>query len=143
MKLSSLSDRDSGVSESGGWVLPMSLLQDPLLFMNRGGGNIIDLYYYSLFFNLIGTETKPLFLFACLVYRPIILEAQQLKLEYLLVLSQSKQKVTLPIILEINSADILEMTHMFIFITSHMNEMSSQIIYLTIIDINEFCTFSL
>lgn len=143
MKLCSLSDRDSGVSGSGGWVLPMSLLQDPLLFMNRGEDNIIDLYYYSLFFNLIGTEIKPLFLFACLGYRPIILEAQQLKLEYLLVLSQSKQKVTLPIILEINSADILEMTHMFIFITSHMNEMSNQIIYLTIIDTNEFCTFSL
>lgn len=55
--------------------------------LHESGDNIIDLYYYSLFFNLIGTEIKPLFLFVYLVYRPIILEAQQLKLEYLSVLS--------------------------------------------------------
>lgn len=140
MKLSSPSDRDSGVSGSGGWALPMSLLQDPLLFMNRG-----QYHRFILLLSIFQPNTyrNQAIIFACLVYRPIILEAKQLKLEYLLVLSQSKQKVTLPIILGINSADILEMTYMFIFITSHMNEMSNQIIYLTIIDINEFCTFTL
>lgn len=86
MNLSYLIDHDSGISGSGGWSPPPEL---PLgsFTLHESGGNIIDLYYYSLFFNRIGTEIRPLFLFVYLVYRPIIWEAWKLKLEYLLVLS--------------------------------------------------------